>query len=213
MCHNLLNISVVFNQRHFCSNRFKKRGYPRQELFRWREREIYLEYEVCRKEMRGSPDQTAMNNKHIKRFHFSISPPRSIRSGAADSFSSDDQINAFQNRHLARLCLNCCHMQLRHCPTITFVLFLVQWENFGLILLLPANLILQQVSLSKPSPRSPLCLNCCHMQMHLCHRPTITFVISSVLWEHFGRILLLPANLILLRHFPFLSPSLSFSIW
>ena len=32
--------------------------------------------------MRGSSDQTAMNNKHIKRFHFSISPPRSIRSGA-----------------------------------------------------------------------------------------------------------------------------------
>ena len=31
--------------------------------------------------MRGSSDQTAMNNKHIKRFHFSISPPRSIRSG------------------------------------------------------------------------------------------------------------------------------------
>ena len=48
--------------------------------------------------MRGSSDQTAMNNKHIKRFHFSISPPRSIRSGAAER--SSDQIIAFQNRHL-----------------------------------------------------------------------------------------------------------------
>ena len=47
-------------------------------------KEIYLEYESWRKEMRGSSDQTAMNNKHIKRFHFSISPPRSIRSGAAE---------------------------------------------------------------------------------------------------------------------------------
>ena len=61
-------------------------------------KEIYLEYESWRKEMRGSSDQTAMNNKHIKRFHFSISPPRSIRSGAAER--SSDQIIAFQNRHL-----------------------------------------------------------------------------------------------------------------
>ena len=61
-------------------------------------KEIYLEYESWGKEMRGSSDQTAMNNKHIKRFHFSISPPRSIRSGAAER--SSDQIIAFQNRHL-----------------------------------------------------------------------------------------------------------------
>ena len=39
--------------------------------------------------MRGSQpvsDQTAMNNKHIKRFHFSINPPpTSIRSGSRAS--------------------------------------------------------------------------------------------------------------------------------
>ena len=45
------------------------------------------------------------------------------------------------------LCLNCCHMQLRHRWTITFVIFSattsVRWENVGPILLLPANLILR----------------------------------------------------------------------
>ena len=98
-------------------------------------KEIYLEYE--RKEMRGSSDQTAMNNKHIKRFHFSISPPRSIRSGAVER----SWFIFFRSNHCiskpsppAQLCLDCCHRR-----TITFVIFstttTVRWENVGFFFL------------------------------------------------------------------------------
>ena len=118
-------------------------------------KEIYLEYE--RKEMRGSSDQTAMNNKHIKRFHFSISPPRSIRSGAAER----SWFIFFRSNHCISKpsppAQDCCHMQLCHPRTITFfVIFstttLVRWENVGGRILLPANLILRHFPFRPLSP-------------------------------------------------------------
>ena len=63
-------------------------------------KEIHLEYESWRKEMRGSSDQTAMNNKHIKRFHFSIRAHQdqsgAVQQRGADSFSSDRIIAFFK---------------------------------------------------------------------------------------------------------------------
>ena len=86
--------------------------------------------------MRGSQpvsDQTAMNNKHIKRFHFSINrPPTSIRCGSrasqgADSFSSDDedQIVSFFLKELKLLL--CPH--LNSCYLLSYVQYAGMYVN------------------------------------------------------------------------------------
>ena len=59
-----------------------------------------------------------------------------------------------------RLCLNCCHMQLCHRPTITFFVIFsatttVRWENVGPILLPPANLILRHFPFLSPVASLP----------------------------------------------------------